>query len=98
MQELIDKIIAQTGISQEKVTQVLNTIKSHIVEKFPALAGTLENMMGNKSTVENAGAAAGEEGFFQKAEHFVEDHAGNVSGKAKDLLSEAENKIKGMFS
>jgi hypothetical protein len=99
MQELIDKIIARTGISQEQASHVLDTIKTHIGEKFPAIAGTLEGILGNKAAAGNtAGAAASDGGLLQKATHFVEDHAGDIGVKAKDLLSKAEDKIKGMFN
>ena len=46
MQELIDKLKAEAGLTDEQATKALATIKSYIVEKFPMLEGMVGNFFG----------------------------------------------------
>jgi len=46
MQELIDKLKAEAGLTDEQATKALSTIKSYIVEKFPMLEGMVGNFFG----------------------------------------------------
>ncbi|MGC4035647.1 MAG: hypothetical protein QM764_06765 [Chitinophagaceae bacterium] len=47
MQELIDKLKAEAGLSDEQATKALETIKSYIVDKFPMLEGAVNNLFGS---------------------------------------------------
>lgn len=44
MQELIDRLKANTGISAEQATKSIDTIKEYVKEKFPMLSGAVDNM------------------------------------------------------
>ena len=46
MQELIDKLKAEAGLTDEQATKALATIKSYIVEKFPMLEGAVGSLFG----------------------------------------------------
>ena len=46
MQELIDKLKAEAGLTDDQATKALVTIKSYIVEKFPMLEGMVGNFFG----------------------------------------------------
>lgn len=46
MQELIDKLKAEAGLTDEQAKQALNTIKSYVVDKFPMLEGAVDSMFG----------------------------------------------------
>ena len=101
MQELIEKIISRTGISHEQATGALDAIKTFVSEKFPMLSGHLEGILGgNKSTEENNNPEqpAGGESILQKITHFAEEHGGDLKGNAGNLVSEAEEKLKGLFN
>lgn len=46
--ELVDRLKTQVGLSDEQATQVVNTIKNFVVEKYPMLQGAVGNIFGNK--------------------------------------------------
>lgn len=47
MQELIDKLVAEAGLTQEQAKQAIATIKTFVVEKFPMLEGAVNNVFGS---------------------------------------------------
>ena len=49
MQELIDRLKANAGISDEQATKALETIKDFVKEKFPMLGSAVDNMFGAAS-------------------------------------------------
>ncbi len=49
MQELIDKIVAQTGLTPEQALKTLEVVKEYVSEKFPMMAGAVDNLLGSKS-------------------------------------------------
>jgi nucleoid DNA-binding protein len=49
MQELIDKLVANTGITAEQAAKSIETIKDFVKEKFPMLGGAVDNMFGGNS-------------------------------------------------
>jgi len=48
MQELIDKLIVEAGLTDEQAKQAIATIKGFIVEKFPMLEGAVNNLFGGE--------------------------------------------------
>ncbi|MBS1574897.1 MAG: hypothetical protein JST09_06295 [Bacteroidetes bacterium] len=46
MQELIDKLKSEAGLTDEQAAKALETIKSYIVDKFPMLEGAVNNLFG----------------------------------------------------
>lgn len=46
MQELIDKLKAEAGISEEQAKKVLLILKDYVTEKYPMLAGMAKNFFG----------------------------------------------------
>lgn len=46
MQELIDKLKAEAGLTDEQAKQAIATIKGYVVEKFPMLEGAVNNVFG----------------------------------------------------
>ncbi len=49
MNELVEKLKAETGITDEQATKVLEAIKNYVVEKFPMLEGAVGNLFGGNS-------------------------------------------------
>ena len=49
MQELIDKLTKNAGISAEQAAKALETIKDYVKEKFPMLGGAVDNLFGGSS-------------------------------------------------
>lgn len=46
MQELIEKLKAEAGLSDEQAKKAIETIKDYVVEKFPMLEGAVGNLFG----------------------------------------------------
>ena len=44
MQELINRLTQNTGISEDQAAKALETIKEYVQEKFPMLGGAVDNM------------------------------------------------------
>jgi nucleoid DNA-binding protein len=47
MQELIEKLKTEAGLTDEQAKQAIETIKTFVVEKFPMLEGAVGNLFGN---------------------------------------------------
>lgn len=46
MQELIEKLKAEAGLTDEQAQKAIETIKKFVVEKFPMLEGAVGNLFG----------------------------------------------------
>ena len=46
MQELIDKLKTEAGLTDEQAKQAIVTIKGFVIEKFPMLEGAVSNVFG----------------------------------------------------
>jgi len=46
MQELIEKLKIEVGLTDEQARQAIETIKNFVVEKFPMLEGAIGNLFG----------------------------------------------------
>jgi hypothetical protein len=47
MQELIDKLKSEAGLTDEQAKKAIETIKSFVVEKFPMLEGAVGSLFGS---------------------------------------------------
>jgi hypothetical protein len=50
MQELISKLTERAGITEEQAEKVLDTIKDFVKDKFPMMAGAVENLLPGKDS------------------------------------------------
>ena len=48
MQELVDKLKAEAGLTDEQAKKAIEAIKNYIVEKFPMLEGAVGNLFGQE--------------------------------------------------
>jgi hypothetical protein len=48
MQELVDKLIAEAGLTDEQARKAIEAIKNYVVEKFPMLEGAVGNLFGQE--------------------------------------------------
>lgn len=46
--ELVDRLKSQVGLSDDQASKVVDTIKNFVVEKYPMLQGAVTNIFGNK--------------------------------------------------
>ena len=47
MQELITRLTEKAGISAEQAAKAVDTIKDFVKEKFPMMAGAVDNLFGS---------------------------------------------------
>jgi nucleoid DNA-binding protein len=46
MQELVDKLKAEAGLTDEQAKKAVEAVKNFVVEKFPMLEGAVSNIFG----------------------------------------------------
>jgi len=46
MNDLINKLMSEAGLTEEQAKQAITTIKNFVVEKFPMLEGAVNNVFG----------------------------------------------------
>ena len=46
MQDLIDKLKSEAGLTDEQAQKAIETIKNYVVEKFPMLEGAVGSLFG----------------------------------------------------
>lgn len=46
--ELVDRLKEKVGLSDDQASQVIETLKDFVVEKYPMLQGAVENIFGKK--------------------------------------------------
>lgn len=103
MEELIQKLQAVHGLSAEESHGILNTITSFVKEKFPMVAGAIDNIFQSgttpaapgttpadtESTATNFGAREGS--FLDKISDFI---PGSTGEKMEEF---AKDKLGGIF-
>lgn len=105
MQELIQKLQNEHGLNPEQSHGILNTIKDFIKEKFPMMAGAVDNLFpaetvtGNNSESNTvAGDTGTTEGPASKGGSFLDKISDFVPGEMGEKAEQfAKNKLGGMF-
>ena len=110
MQELITKLTEKAGISADQANKAIETIKEFVKEKFPMMAGAVDNLFAESApaTAQTTAASqpqAGSSSIMDKisdvipgdAGQKVEDFAKNAAHKAEDLFEGAKDKLAGLF-
>lgn len=46
MQELIEKLKAEAGLTDDQAKKAIEAVKNYVVEKFPMLEGAVGNLFG----------------------------------------------------
>lgn len=49
MNELIERIVRETGVTPEQAQKTVATISDYIKEKFPMIGGAVDNLFGSSS-------------------------------------------------
>ena len=47
MNELIEKLKSEAGLTEEQAKKAIETIKNYVVDKFPMLEGAVNNLFGS---------------------------------------------------
>jgi hypothetical protein len=48
LQELIDRLKKEAGLTEEQAKKAISSIKNYVVEKFPMLEGAVDNVFGTE--------------------------------------------------
>jgi hypothetical protein len=48
MEELIERLKQEAGLTDEQATKALETVKAYVVDKFPMLEGAIGNLFGGR--------------------------------------------------
>jgi len=110
MQELISRLTEKTGISAGQATQVLDTIKDFVKEKFPMMAGAVDNLFASESLdttaiVDPAAPKVAAPGMLDKISDVIPGETGEkvesfikgAADKAEDAFDAVKDKVSGMF-
>ncbi len=100
MHELIQKLQDDHGLQPEQSHGILNTVKEFIKEKFPMMAGTVDNLF-PPSTPDNTptGDTGSTTGPTQKGGSFLDKISDIVPGEMGEKAEQfAKDKLGGMFS
>jgi hypothetical protein len=95
MQELIQKLITEAGLSTEQADKTVSTIVGFIKQKFPPLADSIENMLAGKAPNMNNKSSFMDKasGIANEAKDKLEDFAEEAKDKLEDFAEEAKEKL-----
>ena len=99
MQELINRLTEKAGISAEQANKVLDTVKDFVKEKFPMMAGAVDNLLGADAetapgTAPTVTTPTENSGFMDKISDFI---PGETGQKVEDFAKGAADKFGDMF-
>lgn len=101
MQELIDQLTQKAGLSADQAKKAIATVSEFVKEKFPMMAGAVDNLLGTNSETGSSTAStaatsdgAKEEGgsFLDKISDFIPGAAGE---KVEEFAKNAASKFTG---
>ncbi len=106
MQELINKLTEKAGISADQAHKAIDTIKDFVKEKFPMMAGAVDNLFASSGdSTAKPEAPAASTSFMDKISDVIPGEAGEkveafakqAADKAEDLFEGAKEKLSGVF-
>lgn len=107
MQELINKVAEKAGISTEQAGKAVDAIKDFVKEKFPMMAGAVDNLLGadSNAAASTTSTTTTNSSIMDKisdvipgeAGQKVEDFAKNAAHKAEDVFDDVKDKLSGLF-
>ncbi len=112
MQDLINQLTAKAGITAEQAAKAIDTIKDFVKEKFPMMAGAVDNLFAAQEGEQAASAAPvpeepkkEEEGVLDKISDVIPGKAGEkveefvkgAADKVEDVIDNVKDKLSGLF-
>lgn len=112
MNELITSLTEKAGITAEQAHKAVETIKDFVKEKFPMMAGAVDNLFAAAPTSSAAPAIVVDpaapkvaEGMMDKISDVIpgetgqkiEDFAKDAAGKVEDAFDNLKDKVGSMF-
>ena len=106
MQELITRLTEKAGITNEQAAKAVETIKDFVKEKFPMMAGAVDNLLVvNEATAATSTSTGSESSIMDKISDVipgetgekVEEFAKNAAHKAEEVFGDVKEKLSGLF-
>ena len=109
MHELITRLSENAGINTDQAHKALETIKDYVKEKFPMMAGAVDNLFATSTpelaAVVDSAAPVVHENVLDKisdvipgeAGQKVEDFAKDTAHKAEEVFDNVKDKLSGFF-
>ena len=109
MQELVNHLKEKVGITEEQAVKAVEAVKDFVKEKFPMMAGAVDNLLGQyvpaTATVADVIPAVSEQSVLDKISDVipgetgqkVEDFAKAAANKAEDVYDAAKDKLSDLF-
>jgi hypothetical protein len=102
MEELIQKLQSEHGLSAEQSHGILNTVVTFVKEKFPMIGGAIDNLFhtgaGPSAPVNPAGTQATTDSVVQDGGSFLDKISDFIPGETGEKIeSFAKDKLGGMF-
>ncbi len=99
MQELINRLTEKAGISADQAAKAIVTIKDFAKEKFPMMAGAVDNLFASEGGETMAAAAAAPVAEAPKVEEAAKEES-SILDKISDVIpgqagEKVENFVKG---
>jgi hypothetical protein len=95
MQELINKLISEVGLSSEQAGKAVSTVMDFVKTKLPpAFANNIEAMFEGKAPEDFAEATKEK---LEDLADVAKEKLSEAADKAEDFAKDAFDKIKGMF-
>ena len=101
MKELIEKLQNEHGLNPQQSYGILNTVKDFIKEKFPMMAGAVDNLFPADNTSGNTGVGdkGNTEGPAQKGGSFLDKISDTVPAESGENAEQfTKDKLGGFFS
>lgn len=98
MEELIQKLQNIHGLSAEQSHGILNTITGYIKEKFPMVAGAVDNLFQSGTTPSAPGTTPADVNAAQSDGSMLDKISDFIPGSAGEKIEEfAKDKFSGLF-
>ena len=110
MQELITRLTQRAGINAAQAATAIDTIKDFVKEKFPMMAGAVDNLLGSAADADATASlaatpAVAETSIMDKISDVIPGEAGekveafakNAAHKAEDVFDDVKEKLGGFF-
>lgn len=98
MNELIAALTAKAGITEDQAAKAVEAIKDFVKEKFPMMAGAVDNLFGGAATTtaatDTTATPAASENIMDKISNVIPGEAGQ---KAEAFVKESAAKVDEVF-
>jgi hypothetical protein len=98
MEELIQKLQSLHGLSADQAHGILGTIAGYIKEKFPMVAGAIDNLIPTDASASSTSSQATASPTQQSSDDLLDKISDFIPGSTSEKIEEfAKSKLSGLF-